>query len=194
MDVMDALRTRRTIRRFRPDRVPREVLLAMVDCARLAPTAANLQPLRYVLVDDPAVALDLYGLVKLGSYLQGDDVIGKNAAERPGAYIAVLFSETGVSWSRRDIGASVQSMLLAALALGYATCWIANIQRKPLRERLAVPEDYDIDCLVAVGKADESSRPVPLDQSTIYTYERPGLLNVPKRNLTDIVHLNRFGS
>lgn len=192
MDVLTALRTRRTVRRFRPDPVPRTVLLDMVDCARLAPSAANLQPLRFVAVDEPALAADLYGLVKLGSYLEGDEVIGDRPEERPGAYVAVLFEDTGVTWSTRDLGAACHSLLLAAHAHGYATCWIANIQRKPLRELLVIPEHLSLDCLVAVGLPAETSRPAPLRDKTLYYYEAPGQLRVPKRSLDDILHFNRF--
>ena len=51
-------------RRYRPDRVPRELLLECIDCARLAPSAANLQPLQYVAVEDPDLVREMYGMVK----------------------------------------------------------------------------------------------------------------------------------
>jgi len=192
MDVIEAMKTRRTIRRFRPAPVPRETLLELVDCARLAPSAANLQPLEYVVVCDEALAVELYPLVKMGSYLQGDESIGNDPGERPGAYIAVLIRDTGVKWSERDIGASVQNILLAAHARGLATCWMANVQRKPIRELLAVPEDLSIDCLVAVGQPAETSQPAPWQDSNLYFYEKPGELRVPKRALEDICHVNKY--
>ena len=94
MDVFEAMKTRRTIRRYKPDPVPQDLLLELVDCARLAPSAANLQPLEYVVVADEKLAADMYPLVKMGSYLQGDESIGDDPSERPGAYIAVLIRDT----------------------------------------------------------------------------------------------------
>jgi nitroreductase len=193
MDAIEAMMTRRTIRRYKPREVPREALLKCVDCARLAPSAANLQPLEYVVVDDPELTLELYGHVKMGSYFQGDDVIGDDPAERPFAYIAVLIRDTGVRWSQRDIGASVQNILLAAHCMGLGTCWMANIQRDPIRRLLEIPEGPALDCMIAVGVAGEESRPVEYRDSNLYFYERPGLLNVPKRRLGDIAWYNRYG-
>ncbi len=194
MDVIEAIKARRTIRRFRPGRVPRGFLVELADCARLAPSAANLQPLSFVLIDDEAAVESMYGLVKLGSYLKGDDVIGGNPLEKPSAYVAVLFKDTGVVWSQRDIGAAVQNMLLAAHSKGYATCWIANIKREPIRKLLGIPEEYQLDCMVAVGLPGEESRPVDMNDSTLYFYEKPLKLRVPKRKLSDVIHVNTFGT
>ncbi len=193
VDVIEAMKTRRTIRRFKQGTVPREVLLEMADCARLAPSAANLQPLKYIVIDDPKTVKELYGGVKLGSYLKGSEVIGGDDGERPSAYIAVLFKETGVPWSLRDIGASVQNMLLAAHSRGFAACWIANVKREQVKSLLRIPDDVQLDCMVAVGIPAEKSAPVEMKDSSLYYYEKPLNLRVPKRKLEDIVFFNSFG-
>jgi nitroreductase len=193
MEIAELIRQRRTIRRFEPREVPGEVLREMVDCARLAPSAANLQPLEYVVVSDPELSRRMYGMVKFGSYLKGDEEIGENLEERPGAYIAILIRDTGVKWSTRDIGAAVQSMLLVAQSRGLATCWMANIKRQQIRELLGLPQDLELDCAVAVGYPAESSRPVPMQDSALYYYEKPLNLCVPKRPLETVLHINAYG-
>jgi nitroreductase len=88
MKVYRTIVARRTIRKFKPAPVPREILERLVDAARLAPSAANLQPLEFIVVDDPALKARIFPCLKWAAYIApaGDPKPG----EEPGAYVVTL--------------------------------------------------------------------------------------------------------
>lgn len=191
MQVMDAIKERRTIRKYQQKQIERSILEDLVDGARLAPSAANRQPLEYLVVDDPGLLDKVFETLKWAGYIkpEGDPKEG----EKPVAYIIVLINkEVGVSKPHKDCGAAIQNILLGAYSYGIGSCWIGSVDRKQLKESLSIPDKYEIDDVVALGYPAEESVWEEEKGSIKYYKDENKVLHVPKRKLDDIMHFNRI--
>ncbi len=192
MNLYDLIQRRRTIRRFKPDPVPREILLRLVNAGRLAPSGSNLQPLEFIIVDKPELLPPVFATTAWAGYLgpAGPPPEGK----RPTAYIVVLINRDILkSGGQHDVGAAMENMILLALAEGYGSCWIGSINRKKLAQILNIPGNRYIDAILALGVPAEQAVAEPMTTSIRYYRDDQGVHRVPKRALEDILYLNRFG-
>jgi len=191
MDPYAMILSRRTIRRFQPKPIPREVLDRLLEAARLAPSAANRQPLEFLVVDDPARVAEVFPLVSWAGYIAPAG--NPREGERPVAYVLVLINrEKTPDSAAHDAAAAVMNMIYAGLAHGIGACWMAAIDRPRLAPLLAIPDHCEIDTLLALGYPAESPVVEPMKESIRYWKDSAGVLHVPKRALADIVHRNRY--
>ncbi len=192
MSVYDFILRRRTIRQFQAAPVPRPVLEKIVNAGRLAPSAGNLQPLEFVAVDDNEVRAAIFPCLRWAGYItpRGDPEPG----HEPAAYIICLVNlrvrEKGYEY---DVGAAMENMTLAAWEEGIGSCWLISVDREKVAEILAVPEEYRVDSVLALGYPAENPVAEELQESVKYWKDEAGVLHVPKRNLKNILHFNRFG-
>jgi nitroreductase len=190
-NVYDLAVGRRTIRRFQPKPVPGELLRRLVEAARLAPSAANVQPLAYVVVDDPAKKAEVFPCLKWAAYIApaGDP----KAGEEPAAYVVTLVdTKLREKMFEYDVGAAMENMILAALAEGVGGCWLLSIDRDKLRIVLGVPDPYRIDSVLALGYPAEEPAAEVMADSCRYWKDEAGRLHVPKRPLASVLHWNGF--
>ncbi|MCM8766964.1 MAG: nitroreductase family protein [Candidatus Omnitrophica bacterium] len=191
MDIYEIIRKRRTIRRFKQKEIPIELLEKFVDMARLAPSGANMQPLEYIIVNDKNLVDEIFPLTGWAGYLGKDGPPPQG--KRPVAYIVILINKDIKSPTpKHDSGASVENILLSATYEGIGSCWIGSINRDKLREILEIPENYEIDTIIALGYPDEESIIEEFDGSIKYWKDEKGIMHVPKRKLKDILHFNKF--
>jgi nitroreductase len=191
MTVYDLILKRRSIRRFHQERIFYSILEKLVNAARLAPSAANLQPLEYIVVDDPGICAQIFPNLRWAAYIapRGTPPEGK----RPTAYIIVLVNKKIKARDyERDVGAAVENILLAALEKGIGTCWIQSIEKEGLRRILKVPASYEIDSVVALGYKVEDPVVEEMTNSVKYWLDDQETLHVPKRKLEDVLHRNKF--
>jgi len=189
--VYETIAGRRTIRKFKPDPVPRELLERLVDAARLAPSAANLQPLEFVVVDAPGLKAEIFPCLKWAAYIApaGDPRPG----EEPAAYV-IMLANTKIreKMFEYDVGAAMENMILAALEEGVGSCWMLSIEREKLRAILRVPESYRIDSVLALGFPAEDPAAEVMGESCRYWKDEAGRLHVPKRSRDSVAHFNKF--
>lgn len=186
MQVTEAIRARRTIRKFEQQPVPEHTLLRLVDAARLAAFGGNLQPLRFMVIDDKRLAEQVYPATKWAAYLPEWE---PEEGERPLAYIAVL-ADTSVKPAEKceiDAGAAVENLLLAAVEEGLGACWLGAIDRKQLTQLLAVPGGLALLYLVAVGYPAQTSVAEDDAAGVRYWMDGRGTVHVPKRPLADVL-------
>lgn len=185
MDVYEAVLKRRTIRKFKQEPIDREVLIKLVNAARYAPSGANMQPLKYMIVDDPNLNNKVFSTLKWAGYIapHGDPKKG----EEPVAYIIVL-ADTSIRKDgyELDAGAAVQNILLTAEGENIGSCWLGSINRDDLRKHLGIDENLCINSVLALGYKAEVSVAQDQDGSIKY-YKEDGILHVPKRLLEDIL-------
>lgn len=165
MDVLEAIRTRRSIRIYKPDPVPEEVLQKILEAGRWAPSASNAQPWKFIVFSDPEVRQMVGRLFLYGWFL----------AEAP-LGIAIVVDPRGSSCPVQDGTLAVYAMMMAAHSLGLGTCWInpsANEDR--VKEVLGIPRDKKIICAISLG----------------YPAEAPTKM---RRKLGDIVFMERWGN
>jgi nitroreductase len=192
LSIRELIQKRRTIRRFRQEKIESEILSEIIDSARLAPSASNLQPLEFVLVDDPPVVEQIFPFTKWAGYLPNDSGRPPKGSE-PVTYVVVLINrDIAFNGGEHDVGAAVENMILTALYHNIGSCWIASVNRKNVRALLKIPSIYEIDCILALGYPDENPVIEPISNSVKYYKDDEGVLHVPKRKLDDIMHRNQF--
>ncbi len=181
------LRTR-SYRRFQQNEaVSIDTLRELVDLARQAASGANIQPLKYVLVADPAVNARVFPLLRWAGYLPewGGPVEG----ERPSAYIVILGDTELRKECDADLGIAAQTIMLGATERGLGGCMIASVERDPLRTMLEIPERYKILLVLALGKPVETVvlEPLGADGNIRYYRDADGVHHVPKRSLEEVI-------
>jgi len=191
MTGYDLMISRRTIRQFKRIPVGRAVLEKIVNAARLAPSAANLQPLEFIAVDETRISAEIYPCLRWAAYItpRGDPKPG----QEPAAYVVVLVNQNiRKNMFEYDVGASVENMILAALEEGIGSCWLLSIERERIMGLLKVPADYRVDSILALGYPAEQPVTEELQESPKYWKDETGVLHVPKRSLDKVLHFNSF--
>jgi nitroreductase len=195
MSTYELILKRRTVRRFQQKPVNLELLQAIVNAGRLAPTGRNLQPLAFVVVEQKNIVDFLFDYTHWAGYLPRE--IGKPGADQaPTAYILILVNKKICpDGAGHDVGAAAENMILTALEMGVASCWIASISERPkIKEALTIPDNYEVDSLLALGYPAEEPTTEPLRDSIKYYLDDQGRLHVPKRTLESVLHMNRFSA
>lgn len=187
--IADLIKKNRSFRRFYQDHVlDIETLTGLVDLARLSASAANLQPLRYILSVDSQKNSQIFSYLGWAGYLK--DWNGPEEGERPSGYIIILSdSEKANDFVGYDCGIASQSILLGAREKGLGGCMIASIKRQKLRSLLNIDDRYKILLIIAIGKPKEEVviETVGSDDKIRYWRDSSGIHHVPKRNLKDII-------
>ncbi|HNS48711.1 MAG TPA: nitroreductase family protein [bacterium] len=191
MGVYETILKRRTIRRFRPDPVPPELLEKLAEAGRLAPSGGNLQPCEFIIVDQPDRVAELFPALRWAAYVApaGNPPEG----HRPTAYVVVLVNQSIKREGPVDSAAAVMSMILTAQEAGVSSCWLGSIEREKLAEMLGIPGNYHIDSVLALGYPDQKSCVEEYRDSVKYWLDDRGDFHVPKRGLKEILHRNAFG-
>lgn len=155
MNVLEVTQNRHSYRgTFEPTAVPREDLIKIMEAGLAAPSGCNKQTTSLIAVDDPEVLEKLH------------DVINPPVGETAPAIICVLTQRINAYRDRcfavQDYSAAIENMLLAAVALGYQSCWyeghITDEDRigYQMAKILNVPDEYDLVCFLPIGKAAEN--------------------------------------
>lgn len=189
--IYELILSRRTIRQFSQQSLSEETLEKIINAGRLAPSAANLQPLEYIVVRSDEVRKQIFPCLKWASYIspEGDP---KSGCE-PVAYIVVLVNKTiREKLFEYDVGAAMENMILTAWSERIGSCWLLSCDRDKLREILSVPDRYHIDCVLALGYPAEEPTVEDLKDSPRYWKDSEGRLHVPKRTLVSVVHFDKF--
>lgn len=193
MSIETLIRENRSCRRFDENQpVAHRTLNWMVDLARMSASAANLQPLKYVISTSPEKNHEIFSCLKWAGYLT--DWSGPDVGERPTGYVVILNDTRIASSAGCDHGIAAQSMLLGAVEKGLAGCMIAAVNHPKLQRVLSISDDFEILLVVAVGVPLEVRRMVPMRPEGDVRYYRDAdrVHHVPKREMSDIV-IARFG-
>lgn len=187
MSIYDLILKRRTIRKFQQKKIDGNILEKMINAARLAPSAANIQPLKYMIIDSSENVAEMSKYVKWAAYIapEGDPAAG----EEPVAYIAILVdTEIRKAGYELDVGASAQNIFLTALEEGIGTCWMGAIDREKIKSHFKIPDSFIISTVVALGYPLESPVVEDIKEDQIkYFKDAEGVLHVPKRKLQDVI-------
>jgi len=184
----DLIRQNRSYRRFdQQTSVSIDTLRALVNLARLSASGSNLQPLKYVLVCDPEINARIFPHTRWAGYLKDWD--GPAEGERPAAYIIILGDKEIRTSFGCDHGIAAQSMMLGATQRGLGGCMLGALDRRALREELAIPDQFEILLTLALGKPKERVvlEDVGPDGDIKYYRDEDGVHHVPKRSLDEIV-------
>ncbi len=186
MQVNEAIFARRTIRKFLQKPLSSELLKKYINAARVAPSAANLQPLKYISVSSHEMTDKVFDTLKWAGYLKGEYTPKED--ERPTGYIVVCV-DNNLSKANydMDVGAAVQSIILSALEDGVGACWLGSVERPKLKRMLSLSDNLEISCVVALGYPAEQPKEAEMENGDVKYYILDGALNVPKRDIGDII-------
>ncbi len=177
----------RSYRRFYEDKeIPQSTLLKLVNNARLIPSAQNLQPLKYYIVEYQQ-RNTVFPYLKWAGYLTEWD--GPVEGERPSAYIIIVSDKNiskNVKW---DHGIAAQTILLGAASKEMGGCIIGSVDRDGLSSALDLSDDYTIELVIALGFPKENVIIKEIENGDDIKYYRDSEGNhyVPKRKLADII-------
>ena len=177
----------RSYRRFDQSyKVESGLLEDLIGLARLSPSAANMQPLKYLLYNTPKDCERIFPSLAWAGYLEDWD--GPAPGERPSAYIIIL-GDTSITGSFNvDHGIAAQTIMLGASEAGLGGCMIGSIKREQLRKELGIPSGFNILLVLALGKPVEK---VVIDEAvgSNIKYWREGDMthHVPKRPLDELL-------
>jgi nitroreductase len=187
MALDSIVRHSRSYRRFYEDqRIEEKTLRDLVNLARLSPSAANLQPLKYILSCETTKNDLIFPALLWAGYLK--DWPGPQKGERPSAYIVILGDKEISKSFEYDCGIAAQTILLAAAEKGLGGCLVGSIKRDCLKNNLKILEQYEILLAVALGKPKEK---VVIEKSIEgnikYYRDDKDVHHVPKRSLEEII-------
>lgn len=149
MKVLEAIKTRRSVRKYKPEPVPDGDLKKILEAAQLAPSAGNRQPWRFVVVRDPETKKKLGEIARNQTWISDAGVIVAALA------MDKKSPEVYERWAERDVMTAVEHMVLAAWSLGYGTCWIGAFHEDRVKELLGVPEEMTVIVLLPIGVPDQ---------------------------------------
>lgn len=149
MDVFEVMTARRSIRKYTPEPIPDTQLGKILEAARLAPSAANKQPWRFVVVQDKNRKEQVAQAANNQTFLKDASAI----------VVAVSDPETSQRWHEKDTMIALEHMVLAATALGYGTCWIGAFNEEEIKRLLKIPEQKRIVALLPIGIPNEKPAP-----------------------------------
>lgn len=174
MDLFEAIKGRRSVRSFKPDPVPDELLSKVLEAAQWAPSAGNLQARDFIIVKDPRIKADLCRAA-LGQYFIEEAPVN--------VVVCANKKRSGMRYGRRgeelysilDASAAVQNLLLAVHALGLGACWIGAFYDDEVRKILNLPDWLVPIAIIPIG----------------YPAERPTL--TPRLPLEKVTYRERYG-
>ena len=188
--IYEKITGRRTIRKYLRKDVPKEVLIKCVDAARLSPSGANRQPLKYIIVEDKNLLKAVFGTLRWAGYLPDYQ---PSEEEMPRAYIVILLDKDIQKNSGHDAGIASMSISMVAYDEGLGSCILGAVDRARLREILNIADHLDIVLVVALGYPAENPVVDKVKNDKIkYWLDENGALHVPKRELKDIIRWNRW--
>jgi nitroreductase len=158
MNVFEAIQSRRSIRKFKSDPIPEDQLNRVLEAARLAPSAGNRQPWRFVVVKDENTRSKLAELADHQTFVGVAPVVIAVFGD-PDDSPAGYRQDPMVAY-KQDPMIAVEHMCLAAVELGLGTCWIGpaspNYDVEAIKRLLGVPERMYMTCLLPLGYPDQA--------------------------------------
>jgi len=147
MNTIDVIKTRRSIRRYKNQEVPKEIIMDTLDCARLAPSGHNDQPWHFVVVTDKGIKERLSQIAKYGRFLKD-------------AYAAIaVFCRKDAPCMFEDGCAATENIIISAWSYGLGTCWISSYKKEhseEVKKLLNCPQSHELISLISLGYPDET--------------------------------------
>ena len=186
--LSDLILKNRSYRRFdESKRIAIETLRSLVDLARLSASGSNVQPLKFLLSNDPEKNGKIFQTLAWAGFLKDWD--GPVEGERPSAYIVILGDKDISTGFGVNHGIAAQSILLGAAEKGLGGCMVGSIERDKLRKNLELADRFEVLLVIALGKPVEQVviEETGPDGDIKYYRDANNVHHVPKRPLGEII-------
>ncbi|MEM2121291.1 MAG: nitroreductase family protein [Candidatus Woesearchaeota archaeon] len=163
-NVTKVIKERRSYRSYTKKDIPKEILEEIIDCARLAPSANNIQPWEFIVITDKQKLKEISEITDYGKFI-------KDCA----ACVVVVCKET--KYYLEDGCAATENILIAAESFGIGSCWVAGDKKhycERIMKLLGIPQEYKIVSIISLGYYDKKIMPHN------------------KRELKEVLHWNKF--
>ena len=167
MEVYNCIRSRRTVRNFKTDQVPRRIVNRILRAGRWAPSSSNGMPWHFVVVQDPVTIKSLGEIATQGSFISQAPLV-----------IAIVMDNA--ARPDLDAGRALQQMELVAWSEGMGTCFVglrAEGQKEKLKDMLGIPQEMDLITLLPFGYREND-------------FQGRG---TPRKPMTEMAHAEKFG-
>ena len=159
MALLDLLKHRKSIRDFLDRPVERKKIMMCLEAARLAPSACNSQPWKFIVVDDRQLKDKLgdaafRGIYSMNSFCKMAPVMVVVVSEKSKFLARIGGMFRGTKYYLIDIGVAIEHFVLQAEDLGLGTCWIGWFNERAVKSVLEIPHRKKIDILIALGYYD----------------------------------------
>jgi nitroreductase len=180
MDFYDVVRRRRSIRKYAPENVPDDALKRVLEAARWAPSWANRQCCRYVVVDDPAIISVISGRsISFGAPVY---VVACADPDKSGR-------KDGKDYYLVDVAISMEHLVLAAAAEGLGTCWLGGMLDEAIvKKQLGIPDNMRVVAMTSLGYPEKSALKGLAGEAM-----RKVIGADARKPLSDIVFKNKYG-
>lgn len=157
LSMVDIILSRRSIRRYEQQPIPKETMKLILETGRMAPSAANRQPWHFIVVTNQELKEKL-SKWRFSRFLKNSAavIVGCGEASR---------------WATIDVSIALENMVIAAWSLGVGSCWIGGFNEKEVKELLGIPDNIRIIALLSLGYPAEQPTPrrkKPLEQIVHY--------------------------
>lgn len=171
LELLEVMKTRRSVRRYKPTPISDEVLQKILSAARLAPSANNAQPWKFIIVRDEDMKLKLIQACNNKKWIAEAPVVlvACGFPDEADAYMGGYMNSYPV-----DVAIALEHLVLSATNEGLGSCWIGRFKEEKVKELLEIPPDVRVVALLPLGYPNEEP-------------EQSG-----KKNLSEIVCYNKF--
>jgi len=155
MNVIDAIKTRASVRKYQDKEISKEILMDLIEAARLAPSGNNTQPWKFKIIASP----EEKELLKQNNVFKQDFVYTASAlilcCADPTKYPTAEFDEKlddeNEKRAFRDLGIASQNLVLRATELGLGTCYVGWMDKPKVKELFSIPEEYVVPYVITLG-------------------------------------------
>jgi nitroreductase len=144
MSVFDIIKDRRSIRAYKDERISKDKLEKLLEVARLAPSAANRQNWKFIVVEDEEIKKQLV------TACNNQVFVGS------ASHVIVGIGDPAQKWHQVDLSIALEHIVLEAVELGLGTCWIGAFNEDEVKKLLKIPQDKKVVALLTVGIPAES--------------------------------------
>ena len=170
METFEAIRRRKSVRKYQQKPIEKEKLLKILEAARLAPSAKNLQPWHFVVVTDQKVREEIARGTIYARFIKDAPVLIVGCGDPRSKFYQI------------DVAIALQNLVLAATDLGFGTCWIGDFREEKVKRLLGIPDRLRVVALVTVGYEKEG---LDISRKVLHTFRK-------RKPLEEIVHWERF--
>jgi nitroreductase len=164
LEVFEAIKGRRSIRKYKKDPVPEDFVTRILDAGRWAPSASNRQPWSFIVLKNIDIRKKVAEATTYGRFL-ADAPLG----------VAVVINPQGSNHPVEDGSIATQNMLLAAHALGLGTCWIGcynSTYEERVKEILEIPKNRRVLSIISIGYPAQSPTSTRRELSEIISTDK----------------------
>lgn len=144
MNVFDTITERRSIRNYKDERIPKDKLDKLLEAARLAPSAANRQIWKFIVVEDEQIKKQLV------------TACNNQAFVGTASHVIAGVGDPAQKWHQVDLAIALEHIVLEAAELGLGTCWIGAFNEDEVKKILKIPQDKKVVALLTLGVPAES--------------------------------------